>query len=151
MHNQPKITPGQQLPDEIRELCERVNKVADGIPVLVYIPDSAHRYLYPLVIIREQADEQAKTVQAFMDGEKMLPPTKAMHRQNDLTLEAIHAAADYLPAIAFLPAGKQLHPVNLVAETVPDKLQPCFVALQRAQKQGAIGQGPIAVAELDNA
>jgi len=140
----PSLSSSYGLTPDLRNLCESINKVADGLPVLLFIPSSDHSRLFPLVVVRDDATEHARLIEAFLEGERMNPPSEAMQRQQDLLLEAIHAAADYLPAIVFLPAGKTLHPINLVPEVVPASLQPCYVAVQHAQKS-AIGKGPITV------
>lgn len=140
----PPMTSGDGIPPEVRELCERVNQVSDGLPILLFIPNADHSRLFPLVLMKEGASEQASLVESYLHGERMDPPSEAMQRQQELTLEAIHAAADYLPVIVFLPAGKKLHPINLVPESVPSALQPCYVAVQQAQKS-TIGNQPIDV------
>lgn len=140
----PLLTPTDNIPPPVRKLCERVNQVAEGLPVLLFIPDTNHARLFPLVLIRDDANEHAKLVDSYLDGERMAPPSEAMQRQQDLPLEAIHAAADYLPTIVFLPAGKKLHPINLVPEIVPEPLQACYKAVQLAQKT-AIGKKPIEI------
>lgn len=140
----PAITKTDDIPPEVRKLCERVNQVREGLPVLLFIPNADHSRLFPLVLIRDDAGEQVQLIDAYLEGERMEPPSAAMRRQQDLPLEAIHAAADYLPTIVFLPAGKKLHPINLVPETVPTSLQPCYLAVQNAQKS-VIGKHPIDV------
>jgi hypothetical protein len=147
MSSQPTLTPQADVPPEVRDLCTRVNQVAEGLPVLIYLPNQDYSRIYPLVVIRDDNREYARLVDAYLNGERMQPPTKAMKRQQELPLEAIHAAADYLPAIVFLPAGKKLHPINLVPETVPEQLQPCYLALQQAQKT-TIGKAPIDVSDF---
>ena len=138
------LTQTDDIPPEVRKLCERVNQVADGLPVLLFIPNADHSRLFPLVLIRDDATDKAQLIDAYLNGTRMEPPSAAMKRQQDLPLEAIHAAADYLPAVVFLPAGKKLHPINLVPETVPGSLQPCYKAVQEAQKS-VIGKQPIDV------
>ncbi|MBX2885180.1 MAG: hypothetical protein KTR32_34805 [Granulosicoccus sp.] len=150
MSSQPTLTPQTDIPAEVRDLCTRVNQVAEGLPVLLFLPNQDYSRLYPLVVIRDDASEYAGLVDAYLEGERMDPPTKAMKRQQELPLEAIHAAADYLPAIVFLPAGKKLHPINLVPESVPAQLQPCYLALQHAQKN-TIGKQPIDVMAICDA
>jgi len=144
MTAQTTLTPKTNIPSEVQALCEKINTVADGLPVLLFLPNADHTMLYPLVVLRDGAQSHARLVDAYLEGQRMDPPSDAIRRQQDLTLEAIHAAADYLPTVVFLPAGDTLHPVNLVSETVPEKLQPCYVAVQRAQ-QTAIGKQPLKV------
>ena len=140
----PVLTQTDDIPSEVRKLCQRVNQVAEGLPVLLFIPNADHSRLFPLVLLPEDASEKAQLIDAYLNGKRLEPPSTAMKRQQDLPLEAIHAAADYLPAVVFLPAGKKLHPINLVPETVPDDLQPCYIAVQEVQKS-AIGKNPIDV------
>lgn len=143
----PALKKTGEIPPEVRKLCERVDQVAEGLPVLLFIPNADHSRLFPLVLVRDNASHHAQLIDAYLEGERLMPPTDAMRRQQDLLLEAIHAAADYLPTIVFLPAGKRLHPVNLVPETVPSALQPCYRAVQQAQKS-VIGKQPIDVERL---
>ena len=140
----PALIRGDGIPSEVRSLCECVHQVAEGLPVLLFIPDADHTRLHPLVLIRDDASEHARLVDSYLNGERMDPPSAAMQRQQELTLEAIHAASHYLPTIVFLPAGKKLHPINLVPDIVPDALQACYIALQQAQKS-TIGNQPINV------
>ena len=147
MSAQPPLTTKEQLPEGVRELCERIDRVAERLPVLVFVPDADHARLYPLVVVREKATEHVRLIDAWLEGERLEPPSDALRGRHELPLEAIHAAADYLPTIVFLPERDRLHPVNLVPESVPERLRPCYVAVQRAQRT-AIGKAPLDVARL---
>jgi len=144
MNNQPTLTSKEEIPPAIQKLCEKVNSISDGLPSLIFVPNANHSRLYPVVIISSKETSYTPKINAYLLGERLPPPSTELRQRHDLTLEAIHAAADYLPAIVFLPEKKQLHPVNLVSTVVADHLKPCYEAIQQAQKT-AIGTQPIVV------
>jgi len=146
MNEQPKLTSKDEVPPAVQALCDRVHAVADALPTLVFIPNANHTMLYPVVVVRENAQAFAKQINAFLLGQQLPPARDVLRQKHDLTLEAIHAASDYLPTIVFLPSVDGLHPVNLVSEDVADHLKPCYQAVQRAQKT-AIGVQPIRVTQ----
>lgn len=146
MSESPTLTSNDLLPPEIRTLCKQIRSVSDGLPVLTFVPNHDHSRLYQLVVVGEgeEAARHARAIKAWLEGQRIEPPVDALRQAHDLSLEAIHAAADYLPTIVFIPDGDRVRPVNLVPETVPAKLKPCYVAIQKASKR-AIGLEPIDV------
>ena len=144
MSDSPVLTRKHAVPPELRRLCEKVHAVAKTLPVLVFVPNADRSRLYPVVVIGDSAEARARQVDAWLEDGRLDPPSEALRLQYDLRLEAIHEAADYLPVIAFLPGEGGLHPVNLVPESVPPPLRPCYLAVQRAQ-QGAVGREPLVV------
>jgi len=147
MTEQPTLSTKDEVPPVVKDLCEKVHNVADGLPCLIFIPNADHSRLYPVVVVAHNATTYAAQINAYLLGEKLSQAPATLREKHDLTLEAIHAAADYLPAIVFLPQKQRLHPVNLVSEIVADHLKPCYNAVQLAQKK-VIGTQPIVVASL---
>ena len=144
MIEEPTVVSKDEVPATVKDLCERVHSVSEGLSCLIFLPNADYSRLYPMVIMQDSKHAEAAKINAYLNGEKLTPPPSTLREKHELTLEAIHAAADYLPVIVFLPAVDALHPVNLVPETVVDPLKPCYKAVQQAQNE-IIGTQPISV------
>lgn len=147
MSKHPKLTSKDNVPPAVKELCEKVHAVSEGLPALIFVPNADHSRLYPVAVVQDNATDTASQINGYLMGNKLAPPPNALREKHDLIMEAIHAAADYLPTIVFLQENNQLHPVNLVSEVVAEHLKPCYHALQSAQKT-AIGTQPIEVGKI---
>lgn len=144
MRNQPEFSSTDEVPPAIKEVCEKVNAVSDGLPCLIFIPNASYSKLYPIVVVRSNDKASASQINAYLQGEKLPSPSQQCKIKHDQIMEAIHAAADYLPTIVFIPEKKQLRPVNLISATVDQPLKACYETVQNAQKT-AIGNQPLRV------